>query len=135
MARQHLVRRHLKQRRLGAPPFVASNKKVGSRPLVHATCLEATQYNFYDAKRQGQPPPSEWPQWGPNQQGDPGKEKAPGFALEAFWVPGPCSVPRSDGLTTAAAFAAWALARAVAAVREAVSLSRTLPDRFGHTGG
>src|SRR5580693_6736433 len=55
MARQYLVRRHLKQRRLGAPPFVASNKKVGSRPLVHATCLEASKYNFKPPKTQEQP--------------------------------------------------------------------------------
>jgi hypothetical protein len=37
------------------PKNVASNKKVGSRPLAPATCLEAPQYNFYAAKTQEQP--------------------------------------------------------------------------------
>jgi hypothetical protein len=37
------------------PKNVAPNKKVGSRPLTRATCLEAPQYNFYAAKRQEKP--------------------------------------------------------------------------------
>src|ERR1700678_1896010 len=36
------------------PKNVAPNKKVGSRPLARATCLEAPQYNFYATKRQEQ---------------------------------------------------------------------------------
>jgi hypothetical protein len=37
------------------PKNVAPNKKVGSRPLARATCLEAPQYNFYAAKTQEKP--------------------------------------------------------------------------------
>jgi len=95
MAGQHLVRRHLKQRRLGAPPFVASNKKVGSRPLVHATCLEATQYNFYDAKRQGQPLHLKIATGRVRISKAPPKRKGPPVShWGAFWVFGPRSVRR-----------------------------------------
>jgi hypothetical protein len=33
-------------------PYVAPNKKVGSRPLDHATILEATHYNFVTPETQ-----------------------------------------------------------------------------------
>jgi hypothetical protein len=42
-------------RQSGADAILAPNKKVGSRPLGHATFLEAIQYNFPAWKTQGRP--------------------------------------------------------------------------------
>src|SRR5579862_464146 len=41
--------------RPGHAAILCANKKVGSRPLGHATVLEALQYNFPAPKTQGRP--------------------------------------------------------------------------------